>query len=120
MEEGALRVDANISVRRPGEDLGVRTEVKNLNSLKSVALAIEYEVLRQIQVMEQGGIIENETRSFDVESNVTVSMRDKEAKQDYRYIIPFLYNKLYCCQIYTGNPLFITTSPLIIDTKSSL
>ena len=97
MEEGALRVDANISVRRPGDPLGVRTEVKNLNSLKSVALAIEYEVLRQIQVMEQGGIIENETRSFDVESNVTVSMRDKEAKQDYRYIIPFLYNKLYCC-----------------------
>ena len=80
MEEGALRVDANISVRRPGDPLGVRTEVKNLNSLKSVALAIEYEVLRQIQVMEQGGIIENETRSFDVESNVTVSMRDKEAK----------------------------------------
>ena len=86
MEEGALRVDANISVRRPGEELGVRTEVKNLNSLKSVELAIEHEVLRQIQILEKGGIIENETRSFDVESRVTVPMRDKEVKQDYRYI----------------------------------
>ena len=84
MEEGALRVDANISVRRPGEDLGVRTEVKNLNSLKSVELAIEHEVLRQIQILEEGGIIENETRSFDVESRITVPMRDKEVKQDYR------------------------------------
>ena len=86
MEEGALRVDANISVRRPGEPLGIRTEVKNLNSLKSVALAIEYEVERQILVLESGGTIENETRSFDVTSKQTVPMRDKEVKQDYRYV----------------------------------
>ena len=85
MEEGALRVDANISVRRPGENLGIRTEVKNINSLRSVALAIEYEVCRQIQILEKGGTIENETRSFDVNYNVTVPMRDKEVKQDYRY-----------------------------------
>ena len=85
MEEGALRVDANISVRLPGENLGVRTEVKNLNSLRSVMLAIEHEVCRQIQVLEQGGVIENETRSFDVYHNATVPMRDKEVKQDYRY-----------------------------------
>jgi aspartyl-tRNA(Asn)/glutamyl-tRNA(Gln) amidotransferase subunit B len=85
MEEGALRVDANISVRLPGENLGVRTEVKNLNSLRSVALAIEYEVCRQTQVLEEGGVIENETRSFDVNNNVTVPMMDKEVKQDYRY-----------------------------------
>ena len=84
MEEGALRVDANISVRRPGESLGTRTEVKNLNSLRSVALSIEYEVMRQIQVLEDGGTIENETRSFDVDYNVTLPMRDKEVKQDYR------------------------------------
>ena len=84
MDEGALRVDANISVRHPGDSLGIRTEVKNLNSLRSVELAIEYEVGRQIQVLESGGVIENETRSFDVEYNQTVSMRDKEAKQDYR------------------------------------
>lgn len=85
MEEGALRVDANISVRRPGEPLGIRTEVKNLNSLRSVALSIEHEVGRQIEVLELGGIIENETRSFDVDYNQTVPMRDKEVKQDYRY-----------------------------------
>ena len=90
MEEGALRVDANISVRRPGEPLGVRTEVKNLNSLKSVAMSIEHEVGRQIQVLELGGIIENETRSFDVDYNQTVPMRDKEVKQDYRYILYYL------------------------------
>ena len=86
MEEGALRVDANISVRRPGEPLGIRTEVKNLNSLKSVALAIEHEVERQIIVLESGGVIENETRSFDVTHKQTVPMRDKEVKQDYRYV----------------------------------
>ena len=62
---------------------------KNLNSLKSVELAIEHEVLRQIQILEKGGIIENETRSFDVESRVTVPMRDKEVKQDYRCIYIF-------------------------------
>ena len=86
MEEGALRVDANISVRRPGEPLGIRTEVKNLNSLKSVALAIEHEVERQILVLESGGVIDNETRSFDVTYKQTVPMRDKEVKQDYRYV----------------------------------
>merc|ERR1719150_3588478 len=71
MEEGALRVDANISVRRPGEELGVRTEVKNLNSVRSVSQAIEYEVARQIAVLEGGGLVENETRSFDVLSRRT-------------------------------------------------
>ena len=86
MEEGALCVDANISVRRPGDRLGTRTEVKNLNSLKSVALAIEHEVMRQIHLIESGGIVENETRSFDVVQKETVAMRDKEAKQDYRYL----------------------------------
>jgi len=86
MEQGELRVDANISVRRPGEELGVRTEVKNLNSVRSVAQAIEYEVARQVGVLEGGGQVENETRSFDPESRRTVAMRDKEAKQDYRFM----------------------------------
>jgi len=73
-------------VRRPGEELGVRTEVKNINSVRSVSQAIEYEVARQIAVLEGGGIIENETRSFDVLSRRTMTMRDKEAKQDYRFM----------------------------------
>jgi len=86
MERGELRVDANISVRRPGEELGVRTEVKNLNSVRSVARAIEYEVARQVMVLEQGGVVENETRSFDFGLKKTMTMRDKEAKQDYRFM----------------------------------
>ena len=86
MEQGELRVDANISVRRQGEELGVRTEVKNLNSARSVARAIEYEVARQVMVLEQGGVVENETRSFDFGLNKTITMRDKEAKQDYRFM----------------------------------
>lgn len=86
MEEGALRVDANISVNRPGEPLGVRTEVKNLNSIRSVSNAIEFEVDRQIAVLESGGIVENETRSFSFPAKRTVPMRDKEAKQDYRFL----------------------------------
>jgi len=86
MEQGELRVDANVSVRRPGEELGVRTEVKNLNSIRSVARAIEYEVARQVMVLENGGVVENETRSFDFGLKKTLTMRDKEAKQDYRFM----------------------------------
>ena len=87
MDRGELRVDANISVRRVGEtELGVRTEVKNINSVRSVARAVEYEVARQIHILETGGCVENETRSFDYNDKVTVAMRDKEAKQDYRFM----------------------------------
>lgn len=92
MEEGALRVDANVSVRQVSDPsdfsptpLGVRTEIKNLNSLRVLANAIEYEVSRQIRVLCGGGEIVNETRSFDVQSKATLPMRDKEVKQDYRY-----------------------------------
>jgi len=86
MELGELRVDANISVRKPDDQLGVRTEVKNLNSIRSVARAIEYEVARQVMVLEEGGVVENETRSFDFGMKKTLPMRDKEAKQDYRFM----------------------------------
>ena len=87
MERGELRVDANISVRRAGEaELGVRTEVKNINSVRSVARAVEFEVERQIRILEDGGKIENETRSYDYDNKVTLAMRDKEAKQDYRFM----------------------------------
>ena len=87
MDRGELRVDANISVRRMGEtEYGVRTEVKNINSVRSVAKAVEYEVARQIHILEAGDCVENETRSFDYNDKVTVAMRDKEAKQDYRFM----------------------------------
>ncbi|XP_046454065.1 glutamyl-tRNA(Gln) amidotransferase subunit B, mitochondrial-like [Daphnia pulex] len=86
MEEGSLRVDANISVNKPGETFGTRTEVKNLNSLRALARSIDYEIVRQIEVLEKGGKITNETRGYDPQQKITLSMRDKEEKQDYRYM----------------------------------
>lgn len=78
--EGSLRVDANISVNRPNEPLGVRTEVKNIGSVRAVAAAVKYEILRQINILENSGEIVNETRAWDVESKKTVPMRKKEEK----------------------------------------
>ncbi|RWS27125.1 putative glutamyl-tRNA(Gln) amidotransferase subunit B-like protein [Leptotrombidium deliense] len=86
MEEGALRVDVNISVHKPGDQLGTRCEIKNLNSLRSVVHVIEYETIRQINVIESGGDVVNETRAFDRKSGQTVPMRDKEVMQDYRFM----------------------------------
>ncbi len=85
MEEGSLRCDANVSVRRPGEPLGTRTEVKNLNSFRFLGRAIEFEVERQIKVIEGGGTITLETRLFDPAANETRVMRTKEEAHDYRY-----------------------------------
>ncbi|XP_058812052.1 glutamyl-tRNA(Gln) amidotransferase subunit B, mitochondrial [Topomyia yanbarensis] len=86
MEEGALRVDANISIHRDDEPLGTRTEVKNIGSVRAVAQAIEYEIERQIDILDDGGRIFNETRAWDAVSRKTVSMRDKEVVQDYRFM----------------------------------
>ncbi|KAK6494117.1 glutamyl-tRNA(Gln) amidotransferase subunit B [Huso huso] len=86
MAEGQLRVDANVSVHQPGEPLGVRTEVKNINSARFLARAIDYEIQRQTDVLESGGWILNETRSFDYKSGRTTPMRDKEGLQDYRFM----------------------------------
>ncbi|XP_026355259.2 glutamyl-tRNA(Gln) amidotransferase subunit B, mitochondrial isoform X1 [Ursus americanus] len=86
MAEGQLRVDANISVHHPGEPLGVRTEVKNLNSARFLAKAIDSEIERQIHELENGREILNETRSFDYKLGCTMPMRDKEGKQDYRFM----------------------------------
>ncbi len=86
MQEGSLRADVNVSVRKKGETkLGTRTEMKNMNSFRSIARAIEYEVDRQIDVIEEGGKIEQETLRWDEVSGKTFSMRDKEDAQDYRY-----------------------------------
>ncbi|GLV42651.1 Glutamyl-tRNA amidotransferase subunit B [Carabus blaptoides fortunei] len=86
MEEGALRVDANVSVNRPGEPLGIRSEVKNIGSIRGVASAVKYEIQRQITELEAGGRILNETRAWDAQQKVTIAMRDKEVVQDYRYM----------------------------------
>ncbi|KFW75661.1 hypothetical protein N305_00503, partial [Manacus vitellinus] len=84
--EGQLRVDANVSVHHPGEPYGVRTEVKNINSIRFLAKAVDYEIQRQIEELENGGTILNETRAFDSKLGCTVPMRDKEGKQDYRFM----------------------------------
>jgi aspartyl-tRNA(Asn)/glutamyl-tRNA(Gln) amidotransferase subunit B len=85
MEEGSLRCDANVSVRRPGEPYGIRCEIKNLNSVRYVMQAIEYEARRQIELIEEGGKVAQQTRLFDVGRGVTRPMRSKEEAHDYRY-----------------------------------
>jgi aspartyl-tRNA(Asn)/glutamyl-tRNA(Gln) amidotransferase subunit B len=85
MEEGSMRCDCNVSVRRPGEKLGTRNEIKNVNSVRFVMQAIEYEARRQIEVLEDGGEILQETRLFDSGRGVTRPMRSKEHAHDYRY-----------------------------------
>ncbi|XP_033986349.1 glutamyl-tRNA(Gln) amidotransferase subunit B, mitochondrial [Trematomus bernacchii] len=86
MSEGQLRVDANVSVHEPGEPLGIRTEVKNINSIRYLAKAIDYEIQRQIAVLQRGGTVQSQTRAFDSKSGETVPMRDKEGLQDYRFM----------------------------------
>ena len=85
MEKGNLRADVNVSVRRPGGPFGTRCEIKNVNSIRFVGQAIEYEARRQIEILEDGGAIGQETRLYDAGRNETRSMRDKEEAHDYRY-----------------------------------
>ena len=85
MQEGSLRCDANVSVRRPGDALGTRCEIKNVNSIRFLRQAIEYEARRQIEIIEDGGTIHQETRLFDANKGETRSMRSKEHAHDYRY-----------------------------------
>ncbi|HET9370619.1 MAG TPA: Asp-tRNA(Asn)/Glu-tRNA(Gln) amidotransferase subunit GatB, partial [Vicinamibacterales bacterium] len=85
MQEGSFRCDANVSVRRAGEPLGTRCEIKNLNSFRFLAQAIEFEARRQIALIEDGGTVVQETRLYDAERGQTRSMRTKEDAQDYRY-----------------------------------
>jgi aspartyl-tRNA(Asn)/glutamyl-tRNA(Gln) amidotransferase subunit B len=85
MQEGSLRADVNVSVRRPGDDFGTRAEIKNVNSIRFIRQAIEYEARRQIEILEDGGEVDQETRLFDPDRGETRSMRSKEEAHDYRY-----------------------------------
>jgi aspartyl-tRNA(Asn)/glutamyl-tRNA(Gln) amidotransferase subunit B len=85
MQEGSLRCDANVSVRKPDAELGTRCEIKNVNSLRFLRQAIEYEAMRQIEIIEDGGTIDQETRLYDSGKGETRSMRSKEEAHDYRY-----------------------------------
>jgi aspartyl-tRNA(Asn)/glutamyl-tRNA(Gln) amidotransferase subunit B len=85
LEEGSMRADVNVSVRKIGAELGTRCEIKNVNSIKAVQMAIEYESQRQVEILEDGGTIKQETRLWDPVRNETRSMRSKEEAHDYRY-----------------------------------
>ena len=85
MEQGSLRADVNVSVRKPGDEFGTRCEIKNVNSIRFIGQAIEYEARRQIEIIEDGGTIDQETRLFDAKNGETRSMRSKEEAHDYRY-----------------------------------
>jgi aspartyl-tRNA(Asn)/glutamyl-tRNA(Gln) amidotransferase subunit B len=87
MEEGSMRVDANVSVRKPGEPLGTRCEIKNVNSVRSVGRAIEYEARRQIQIIEAGEKVRQQTRHWNEADGRTHTLRDKEDADDYRYFL---------------------------------
>jgi len=100
MEKGSLRADVNVSVRRPGEPLGTRCEIKNVNSIRFIGQAIEHEARRQIEVIEEGGAIDQETRLFDATRGETRSMRSKEEAHDYRYfpdpdLLPLEFDQPY-------------------------
>jgi aspartyl-tRNA(Asn)/glutamyl-tRNA(Gln) amidotransferase subunit B len=100
MAKGNLRADVNVSVRRPGEDLGTRCEIKNVNSIRFIGQAIEYEARRQIEILEEGGSIRQETRLFDPGKGETRSMRSKEEAHDYRYfpdpdLLPLEFDDAY-------------------------
>jgi len=85
MEEGSMRADVNVSVRKPGDEFGTRTETKNVNSVRFVMAVVEHEAKRQVEVLESGGQIVQETRLYDPDKNVTRSLRSKEDAHDYRY-----------------------------------
>ena len=100
MEKGNLRADVNVSVRRPGDPLGTRCEIKNVNSIRFIGQAIEHEARRQIEIIEGGGVIEQETRLFDAGRGETRSMRSKEEAHDYRYfpdpdLLPLEFDQAY-------------------------
>src|SRR6476661_2804431 len=109
MEKGSLRADVNVSVRKPGGQLGTRCEIKNMNSIAFIGEAIEYEARRQIEIIEDGGAIDQETRLFDPNKGETRSMRSKEEAHDYRYfpdpdLLPLEFSQAYVAGLKAGLP----------------
>jgi len=110
MEEGSMRVDANVSVRRPGAELGTRCEIKNVNSVRSVGRAIEYEAKRQILMLEAGESIRQQTRHWDEGDGRTHTLRDKEDADDYRYflepdLVPLVPSPEWIEEVRAGLPM---------------
>ncbi|HCJ22150.1 MAG TPA: Asp-tRNA(Asn)/Glu-tRNA(Gln) amidotransferase GatCAB subunit B [Erythrobacter sp.] len=109
MEEGSMRADVNVSVRKPGGELGTRTETKNVNSVRFVMQVIEYEANRQVDVIENGGSVDQETRLFDPGTGTTRTMRSKEDAHDYRYfpdpdLLPLEIEQAWVDDIAAGLP----------------
>ncbi|CAN5366617.1 Asp-tRNA(Asn)/Glu-tRNA(Gln) amidotransferase subunit GatB [soil metagenome] len=109
MEKGSLRADVNVSVRQPGAALGTRCEIKNVNSIRFIGQAIDYEARRQIGVLEDGGTIDQETRLFDAVKGETRSMRSKEEAHDYRYfpdpdLLPLQFSEAYVAALKADLP----------------
>ncbi|MBM1173347.1 Asp-tRNA(Asn)/Glu-tRNA(Gln) amidotransferase subunit GatB [Microvirga arabica] len=109
MDKGNLRADVNVSVRRPGDELGTRCEIKNVNSIRFIGQAIEYEARRQIAIIEDGGTIDQETRLYDPGKGETRSMRSKEEAHDYRYfpdpdLLPLEFDRAYVDDLAKGLP----------------
>src|ERR1700690_1452021 len=109
MEKGSLRADVNVSVRKPGGPLGTRCEIKNMNSISFIGDAIEYEARRQIEILEDGGAIDQETRLYDPNKGETRSMRSKEEAHDYRYfpdpdLLPLEFSEAYVAALKENLP----------------
>ena len=109
MEKGSLRADVNVSVRKPGGPLGTRCEIKNMNSISFIGDAIEYEARRQIEILEDGGAIDQETRLYDPNKGETRSMRSKEEAHDYRYfpdpdLLPLEFSEAYVDELKANLP----------------
>jgi aspartyl-tRNA(Asn)/glutamyl-tRNA(Gln) amidotransferase subunit B len=109
MDEGSMRCDVNVSVRKPGGELGTRCEIKNVNSIRFVVAAIEHEARRQIEVIEDGGTIKQETRLWDTNKGMTRAMRSKEHAHDYRYfpdpdLLPLKLDAAWVAKLKAGLP----------------
>jgi aspartyl-tRNA(Asn)/glutamyl-tRNA(Gln) amidotransferase subunit B len=109
MEEGSMRCDVNVSVRRPGEPYGTRCEIKNVNSIRYAMLAIDYEARRQVELIEEGGTIAQQTRLFDAGRGITRPMRSKEEAHDYRYfpdpdLLPLILDPEWVERLRAGLP----------------
>ncbi|SMQ64862.1 aspartyl/glutamyl-tRNA(Asn/Gln) amidotransferase subunit B [Devosia lucknowensis] len=109
MEQGSMRADVNVSVRRPGGEFGTRCEIKNVNSIRFAGQAIEYEARRQIDILEDGGSIDQETRLYDPKTGETRSMRSKEEAHDYRYfpdpdLLPLEFDDAFVAAMAEGLP----------------
>jgi aspartyl-tRNA(Asn)/glutamyl-tRNA(Gln) amidotransferase subunit B len=109
MDEGSMRADVNVSVRKPGAPLGTRCEIKNVNSMRFIAQAVEFEARRQVDLLESGGAIKQETRLFDARMGETRAMRSKEEAHDYRYfpdpdLLPLTLDEAWIASIAASLP----------------